>query len=112
MDDRIMRATMVVVPTTGPESLNINALEAMARRRPVVASSSGGLVEVIDDGVTGLLVPPGDETALAGAIGSLLADRKLADRMGQAGRQRAISNFSRTAYAAAWQRVYDETVTP
>lgn len=110
MDDRILRATMVVLPTTSQEPLNITALEAMARRRPVVASISGGLVEVVDDGVTGLLVPPGDEVALAGAIGSLLADRELADRMGQTGRQRAISTFSRRAYAEAWQRLYDETV--
>jgi glycosyltransferase involved in cell wall biosynthesis len=109
MDDRIVRATMVVLPTTNQEPLNITALEAMARRRPVVASNTGGLVEVVDDGVTGLLVPPADEIALAKAIGSLLADRELADRMGQAGRQRAISAFSRRAYANAWERLYDET---
>lgn len=111
MDDRITRAAMVVVPTTGPESLNVTALEAMARRRPVVASSSGGLVEVVHDGETGLLVPPGDEIALAGAIGSLLADRELADAMGQAGRRRAISSFSRREYVVAWLGIYDSTVS-
>ena len=111
MDTRIIRAAVVVLPTTNQEPLNITALEAMARRRPVIASSSGGLVEVVDDGVTGLLTPPGDEIVLAGAIGSLLADRALADRMGQAGRQRAISDFSRRTYADAWLGIY-EAVLP
>ena len=110
MDDRITRASVVVLPTTGSESLNITALEAMARRRPVVASSRGGLVEVVDDGVSGLLVPPGDEIALAGAIESLLGDRDLADTMGQAGRRRALSRFSRGPYADAWNRIYEQTV--
>jgi glycosyltransferase involved in cell wall biosynthesis len=110
MDNRIIRATIVVLPTTNQEPLNITALEAMARRRPVIASSSGGLVEVVDDGVTGLLTPPGDEVMLAGAIGSLLADRQLADGMGQAGRRRAVSLFSARAYAEAWERLYDEII--
>lgn len=109
MDDRIIRSTMVVLPTTSQEPLNTTVLEAMARRRPVLASTSG-LVKVVDAGMTGPLVPPGDEIALAGAIGSLLADREPADRMGQASRRWPLSWFSRRAYADAWERLYDGIV--
>lgn len=107
LDARIIDASIVVLPTTGSESLNIIALEAMARRRPVVASRAGGLVEAVDDGETGLLVPSGDPIALAEAIRGLLSDPVTADRMGRTGRRRALSTFSGASYADAWRRLYD-----
>jgi len=69
-------------------------LEAMACARPVIASRAGGAPEAVLDGATGLLVPPDDRDALAGALDRLLADDELRDRMGRAGRERAVAEFS------------------
>jgi glycosyltransferase involved in cell wall biosynthesis len=63
-------------------------------RRPVVATSVGGIPEVVVDGQTGVLIPVQNPTALATAIRALLADRALAKRLGEQARQRAIVVFS------------------
>jgi glycosyltransferase involved in cell wall biosynthesis len=63
--------------------------EAMAWGRPVVATAVGGLTDAVEDGVTGLLVPPGDVVALRAAIERLLGDPDLRARLGAAGRARA-----------------------
>lgn len=71
------------------EAFGLVLVEAMACGRPVVASSVGGVPDVVEDGVTGFLVPHGDDAALAAALDRLLDDRALAERMGDAGRERA-----------------------
>jgi glycosyltransferase involved in cell wall biosynthesis len=76
------------------EGLGSAVLEAMAARRAVVATSAGGIPEVVDDGVTGLLVPPHDEPALAAALVELLGNRERRDAMGAAGRARVEASFS------------------
>lgn len=63
--------------------------EAMAHGRPVVACAVGGLLDLVEDGVTGLLVPPGDVAALRAALERMLADPDLRARMGAAGQERA-----------------------
>jgi glycosyltransferase involved in cell wall biosynthesis len=70
------------------EGFGLVLLEAMAAGRPVVASAVGPIPEIVVDGVTGLLVPPGDSTALAAAIVRLLRDPELASALGKAGRVR------------------------
>lgn len=75
------------------EGFGLTLLEAMAAGAPVVASRVGGATEAIADGVTGLLVPPGDPRALAAACAILLRDRERARRMGTAGRARAEALF-------------------
>jgi glycosyltransferase involved in cell wall biosynthesis len=87
------RAEVVVVPSFG-EGFGMVALEAIERGRPVIASDVGGLPEIVDDGRTGLLVPPGDVEALARAIAELAADPARAAEMGAAGRARALAEFS------------------
>jgi type III pantothenate kinase len=67
--------------------------EAMAMGKPVVALASGGALEVVADGETGLLSPPGDAAALAANISLLLADPERRDRMGRAGRDRVERLF-------------------
>lgn len=84
---------VVAVPSRS-EGQSILAVEAMALGKPVVASDVGGLPEVVEDGVTGLLVPAGDHAALASAIVSLLDDPARAAAMGAAGLARAIDHFS------------------
>ncbi len=87
------RAQVVVVPSLG-EGFGMVALEAMERGRPVVASAVGGLPEIVDDGRTGLLVPPSDPEALAEAIRGLAGDAARAAAFGAAGRERALGAFS------------------
>jgi glycosyltransferase involved in cell wall biosynthesis len=88
----IERAAVVVVPSMG-EGFGMVALEAMERSRPVIAASIGGLGELVRDGETGLLVPPGEAEPLAAAIVRLAGDLELARQMGEAGRRRALSRF-------------------
>jgi glycosyltransferase involved in cell wall biosynthesis len=86
-------AAVVVVPSLG-EGFGMVALEAMERGRPVIASAVGGLPEIVEDGVTGLVVPAGDAEALADAIVELTADLPRAAEMGLAGRERAVDSFT------------------
>jgi glycosyltransferase involved in cell wall biosynthesis len=88
----IEEAAVVVVPSLG-EGFGMVALEAMERSRAVIAAAIGGLGELVEDGVTGLLVPPGDADALADAIVRLAGDLDGAARMGEAGRRRALDHF-------------------
>jgi glycosyltransferase involved in cell wall biosynthesis len=90
------------------EAQGISILEAMARRRPVVASTVGGIPEVITDGVDGLLVPPADPGALARAITSLLSDPSHRARIGEAGYRTVADRFSIDAQVKRIEAVYDE----
>jgi alpha-maltose-1-phosphate synthase len=90
------------------EPLGIVNLEAMACGAAVVASRVGGIPEVVADGETGLLVPPGDAGALADALGELLADPTRAAELGQAGRRRAVAEFGWPAIAAQTVALYRE----
>jgi starch synthase len=90
------------------EPLGIVNLEAMACGTAVVASRVGGIPEVVDDGVTGLLVPPDDPAALAGALNALVRDPGRADAYGRAGRERAVAEFSWPTVAAATADLYAE----
>jgi glycosyltransferase involved in cell wall biosynthesis len=88
----IEQAAVVVVPSMG-EGFGMVALEAMERARPVIAASIGGLGELVEDGVTGYLVPPGEAEPLRDAIVRLARDPELCRRMGEAGRRRALESF-------------------
>jgi glycosyltransferase involved in cell wall biosynthesis len=84
------RATIAVVPSsTLPEPFGLVALEAMACGRPVIASRTGGLPEVVVDGESGILVRPRDVEDLRTALGRLTADQDLRDRLGSAATRRA-----------------------
>jgi starch synthase len=88
------------------EPFGLINLEAMACGTPVVASAVGGILEVVEDGVTGLLVPPGRPDELAGALNRVLGDRALAQSLGQAGRRRVEERFSWASVAERTERVY------
>jgi alpha-maltose-1-phosphate synthase len=92
------------------EPLGIVNLEAMACGTAVVASDVGGIPEVVADGRTGLLTPPGDPEALASALNALIADPARAAAMGEAGRERAVTEFSWTTIAAQTARLYASLV--
>jgi len=86
-----------VSSATGQESFGMVLVEAMAAGLPVVATDVPGYREVVRDGIEGLLVPPGDPVALASAVARILGDRRLAERLADAGRARA-SEYS-------WERI-------
>lgn len=86
-------ATVCVVPSVWQEAFGLSALEPMSHGVPVIASAVGGLPEVVVDGETGLLVPPGDEEALADALLALLTDPGRRAEMGRRGRMRAREDF-------------------
>ena len=90
------------------EPLGIVNLEAMACATAVVASRVGGIPEVVEGGVTGLLVPPDDPASLADALNLLLRDPGRAAAMGLAGRERAVAEFSWDAVAAQTAALYAE----
>ena len=81
------------------ESFGLIYLEAMAWGKPVIACNSGGVGEVVIHGETGILVPPADSAALAGAILRILSDNDLARRLGDSGRQRYLESFTSSAMA-------------
>jgi glycosyltransferase involved in cell wall biosynthesis len=88
----IEEAAIVVVPSMG-EGFGMVALEAMERARPVVAAEIGGLGELVEDGVTGHLVPAGEAEPLADVLVRLASDLPRAAEMGEAGRRRALEQF-------------------
>ncbi len=90
----LRRATMLVLPSVEPEPFGRTLVEAMAAGCPPIATAAGGPLEIIEDGVSGLLVAPGDAGALAEAIGKLLADPAGTRAMGASGRQRVVASFS------------------
>lgn len=89
------------------ELLGLVALEAMASGTPVVASRIGGLAEVVVDGETGFLVPPGDTEALAEGLARLLSDRRLAARLGANARDLVVQRFTWRACAERCLAAYE-----
>lgn len=100
------RAAAVSVIPSLEEGFGIPAAEAMGCETPVVASDAGGLPEVVEDGVTGLIVPRGDSRALAESIGTLLADPARRGAMGRAGRERALRLFDWDRSAEQFEQIY------
>jgi glycosyltransferase involved in cell wall biosynthesis len=100
---------IVAFPTDGHgEGFGLTALEAMAAARPVVATRFASLPEVVDDGVTGVLVPPRSVDAMRSALAKLAADPPRRAAMGQAGASRAREFFGLDRMAVATRAVYDE----
>jgi glycosyltransferase involved in cell wall biosynthesis len=104
----VLAALDVFVMPSRHEGLGVAILEAMAMGLPVVASAVGGIPEAVAAGRTGLLVQPEDPDALAEAISALGRDREHACRMGSAGRDRVLAEFSMSAMASRYERLYDE----
>ena len=83
-------------------------LEAMVLGKPVIASRVGGIVDVVDDGKTGILVPPNDSAALAEAMIMLLSDGELRKKMGKAGKEKIDAKFSAKTMVNQIEKVYEE----
>ena len=108
----LLAACDVFVLPSRLEGLGVAALEAMAAGRPVVASKVGGLAESVIEGRTGLLVPPDDPVALAGALQRLLEDGELRRELGAAGPDRVAEGFLPEQMVEAYESLYAEVVRP
>ena len=104
------RAAVVVCPSRR-EGYGVAAREAMAHGRPVIATAVGGLLDAVEDGVTGLRVPPRDPVALRSAIERLLGDGELRSALGASGREAARERFSSKAATEATIRAYRDALT-
>ena len=108
--DALMAASDVVVSCSSYEAFARCVTEALALARPVVATAVGGIPEIIRDGETGILVPPGDPQAMATAILRLLDDPGLAARLGSAGRAFVAEHLTIEAQASALASLYREVL--
>jgi glycosyltransferase involved in cell wall biosynthesis len=107
---RLYNSAQVVVSPSLYEGFGLPAAEAMACGTPVVATTAGAFPEFIDDGRTGLLVPPGDAGALAAAIKSLLIDPERCARMGAAASEHIRTHFTWERTAKATVELYEEVL--
>jgi glycosyltransferase involved in cell wall biosynthesis len=99
-----------VLPSTKPEPFGRVTVEAMTQGRAVIATNHGGTPELIQDGVTGMLVPPADPTALAGAVAHLLEDEDQRERLGAAAANFANANFGVQGHGEQMRNIINELV--
>lgn len=107
---RRLRGAGIFVLSSRTEGLPVCIIEAMRAGLPVVASAVGGIPELVDHEVGGLLVPPGDVTALAEALRRLVHDPLLARAMGRTGRQRFLEHFQQATMLDAVERTWTDAV--
>lgn len=101
----------VLVCASLKETFGRTIVEAMLAEKPVVSTRCGGPEEIVIDGVTGFLVPVKAPQELARAVLRILGDRDLAQQMGQAGKNRALSGYSMQSYARQIQDIIEECVS-
>ena len=107
---RLYEGAAVVACPSHREGFGVVCAEAMAHGRPVVASGVGGFLDLVVDGETGLLVPPGDAGALRAALERLLGDADLRRRMGAAARKRIRARFAWEAVTGATIALYERAL--
>ncbi len=106
----LLRAADLFALTSVSEAASLTLLEAMAASRPVVVTDVGGNPEIVRDGVDGLLVPRGDDSACAKAMLRLLADPETAKRMGQSGSHRVAQRYTLNNTISAYHQLYKKLV--
>jgi glycosyltransferase involved in cell wall biosynthesis len=108
--EAVRRCLFTVAPSLWPEPFGLVALEAAAAGKPIVASRIGGLEDIVADGETGMLVPPGDRGALRSALTELIEDEGSRRRLGEAARRRAAL-FSPEAVVPQFETAYELAMT-
>jgi len=105
-DANVLVLPSIVDQRGDTEGLGVVLLEALSYRIPVIGSAIGGITDIIVDGDTGLLVPPQDPAAIAGAIARIATDPAFAERLAVTGSRRVREQFGWDAIIAAWQECY------
>jgi glycosyltransferase involved in cell wall biosynthesis len=103
----VVAALEVAISSSAYEGSPLAVMEYMESARPIVATRVGGVPDLIEDGVNGLLVDPGDDAALAAAIGRMLADPEAARRMGEAARERRRREFTVDLMVRRFEALYE-----
>jgi glycosyltransferase involved in cell wall biosynthesis len=103
----VRSAWVACVPSLWEEPFGMIAAEAQMHGVAVIASRCGGLAEIVADGMTGYLVPPGDHEALACRLQQLLSDRAVAEALGLRGNARARALFELNGFASRLEAIYD-----
>jgi len=101
-------ARAIVLPSVWFEGFPTVLVEAMLHRKPIICSDIGGLSDIVDDGVTGFLVKPGDAQDLAEKMKILWDDPELCKKMGEAGRNKAMTEYSNDKYYERLMRVFNK----
>lgn len=110
--DRVLSCADLIFQPSEHESFGLVPLEAMACEVPVLATASGGIVEVIEDGVTGYLCEVGDTEAMAERAIRILSDPVLARQMGARGRERAQALFAEEKIVPQYEALYEDVLQP
>lgn len=108
--DILSALDVYVHPSLHPEGFGLAVLEAMIAGKAIVATAHGGPLEMIEDGVSGYLVPPGDAAALAERMAECLRDRSGSQEMGQRAQARALEMFTAERYLDKMHAVYDKAL--
>lgn len=108
--DRLLPSLDLVVHPAFMEGMGVSLLQASACGVPIVASKAGGIPEVVDDGVNGFLVEPGNPSDLANRVNELLGDPRLRQQMAQAGRDIALERFSIRRMAVDYLDLYRQSI--
>lgn len=108
LERMMQRATCLLFPSRSPETFGLVGVEAMRFATPVIAMRVGGVTEWLEDGVNGLLVPPGDAQALAEAMDRLMDDEQLRQRLGEGGIQRYRQRFTPQRHVRRLIEVFEQ----
>jgi len=108
--EEVVGASDLFLLPSEAESFGMAALEAMASEVPVIATRAGGLPEVVDDGVTGYLLPVGDVDSMAARAIEILSDDTLRQRMGAAGRAAVIERFDVKNVVPRYREMYERVI--
>jgi len=108
--EEVVGASDLFLLPSEAESFGMAALEALASEVPVIATSTGGLPEVVDDGVTGYLLPVGDVDGMTARAIEILSNDDLRQRMGRAGRQVAIEKYDEAKIVPLYRELYERII--
>ena len=108
----LMPSWTAFVQSSLDEGFPVALMEAMSAGIPVVATSVGGTPELVDNGRTGILVPPSDPMALAAGLRTLIQDARLREKIGSAGRDRVRKQFSESRMVASIGKIYEKMLQP
>jgi glycosyltransferase involved in cell wall biosynthesis len=106
----ILRSLDIFVLPSLNEGISNTVLEAMATGLPTVATSVGGNTEIVKEGITGLLIPPGDPDALASALWDYITNKNMRAMHGQTGRLRVKNSFSIADMVESYEQVYQRAI--